>query len=161
MGFSKFMAAVLLMAAQVAVADSGTFEILRGLQREYVTVDHGTEVYVGGFLRGTSTITASSGGPFVVDEPSVTECLVFSRRSDESITIETPCVSEDSDGDVFFTSGTRDQGTTIEAGGEGRVALRGGTGKYEKVRGSCSYRARYVDGWVMIIGSCEWTAVDR
>ena len=153
-------AAVLLMAAaHVAIADSGTFEILRGLQREYVTVDHGNEVFAGGFLRGTTTVTASSGGPFAAGEPSVTECLVFTRRAGESFALEAPCVHEDTTGDVYYLTAIRKQGTVeTGGGGPGRWELRGGTGKYQGVTGSCSYRTRYlVDGWLVSIGSCEWS----
>ena len=73
--------------------------MLRGYQHSYITIDHGDESFTGGILRGTDTISASSGGPFVEGAHSQSECLVFSRSTDVGISLQAPCVNVDEAGD--------------------------------------------------------------
>ena len=153
-------AAVLVLAAHTAVADeSGTFQMLRSYQHSYITVDHGSHSFTGGILRGTNTITSSSGGPFVEGAHSRSECLVFSRSSDGGISLEAPCVNVDDDGDRLYSVARRDQGTIgAGGGGGGRWELHGGTGKYTAVTGRCTYQTQYLDdGWLVATGTCEWS----
>ena len=148
-------AAVLVLAAHTAVADeSGTFQMLRSYQHSYITVDHGSRSFTGGILRGTNTITSSSGGPFVEGAHSRSECLVFSRSSDGGISLEAPCVNVDDDGDRLYSVARRDQGTIgAGGGGGGRWELHGGTGKYAAVTGRCTYQTQYLDdGWLVATG---------
>ena len=153
-------AAVLVLAAHTAVADeSGTYQMLRSYQHSYITVDHGSHSFTGGILRGTNTITSSSGGPFVEGAHSRSECLVFSRSSDGGISLEAPCVNVDDDGDRLYSVSRRDQGTIGAAGGGGgRWELPGGTGKYAAVTGRCTYQTQYLDdGWLVATATCEWS----
>ena len=155
------VAAVLAMTAHVAVADeSGTFRMLRSYQHTYVTIDHGAESYTGGILKGTETIISSSGGPFVEGVNSVSECLVFSRSSNGSISLQAPCVNVDGSGDQLYSVALREQGSISAAGGGGgRWELRGGTGKYEGVTGDCTYQTQYLEGgWAVLVSDCKWSS---
>ena len=153
-------AMVLALAAQTVAADEGgTFQMVRSYQHEYITIDHGSESYTGGILRGTDTITGSSGAPFAANANSQSECLVFSRSTDAGIALQVMCVSVDEAGDRMYSAGMREQGT-IEAGGggDGRWELRGGTGKYAGIEGQCTYETQYLaGGWVVVIAACEWS----
>ena len=153
-------AMVLALTAQTVVAyEGGTFRMVRSYQHEYVTIDHGSESYTGAILRGTDTITGSSGGPFAENANSQSECLVVSRSTDAGgISLQVPCVNVDEAGDRLYSAAVREHGTIGAGGGwDVRWALRGGTGKYQGVTGSCSYRTRYLeDGWLVSIDSCEW-----
>ena len=153
-------AAVLALAAQTAVADDGTFRILRSYQHSYVTIDHGGESYTGGILKGTDTIIDSSGAPFAEGAHSGSECLVFSHSTGGGISLQAPCVNVDEDGDRLHSVFLRDQGTIgTGGGGAGRLELNGGTGKYEGVSGSCEYQTQYLEGgWVVVVGTCQWSS---
>ena len=151
---------LLVMGAHAAVADeSGSFSMLRSSQYSYVTVEHVDESYTGGTLKGTQTILDSSGGPFVDGMHSTVECLVFARSSDDGIAIEAPCVNTDLDGDHLYTTSIRELGTVeTGGGGAGRWELRGGTGKYAGITGSCGYEAQYLAGnSVVSLGECNWS----
>ena len=153
-------AALLVMAAHTAAADEGgTFFMLRSYQHSYITVVHGDETYTGGTLHGSQTVLDSSGGPFADGMHSTSECLVFSRSSDAGITLEAPCMNTDTDGDVLYSTALRGQGTVgTGGGGAGRWELRGGTGKYQGITGSCDYQTQYLEGdMVVTTGVCTWS----
>ena len=153
-------AAVLLVAAYTASADeSGTFFMLRSYEHSYITVEHSDESYTGGILHGTQTIFDSSGGPFADGMNSTSDCLVFSRSSDAGIALEAPCVNTDVDGDILYTTAIREHGTVgTGGGGAGRWELRGGTGKYQGITGSCDYQTQYLEGnRAVTAGVCTWS----
>jgi hypothetical protein len=149
------------MGVPSAVADeSGAFFMLRSYQHSYITIEHGDETYTGGILKGTQTILDSSGGPFADGMHSTSECLVFSRSTGDGIALEAPCANTDLGGDLLYTMAIRDQGTVGTGGdaGVGRWELRGGTGKYAGITGSCDYQTQYLaDNQVVTIGECTWS----
>ena len=150
---------LLVMATNTAAADEGgSFFMIRNYQHTYVTVEHSDATYTGGILRGTQTVLASSGGPFVDGMLGTVECLVYSRSSDDGIALQAPCVSTDLDGDLLYSTAIRDHGTVgTGGGGAGRWDLRGGTGKYQGITGSCPYETQYLAGdWVVTTGECSW-----
>ena len=152
--------ALLMVAAHTAAADeSGSFFMIRSYQHSYITIEHTDASYTGGILKGTQTIIESSGGPFVDGMLSTVECLVFSRSSDDGIALEAPCVGPDLDGDILYSTALRDRGTVgTGGGGAGRWVLRGGTGKYQGITGSCPYDTKYLAGdWVVTTGECTWS----
>ena len=137
---------------------SGSYQSVGTYQYHYVTIEHGGRTFRGGPIAGGKTITQSSGGPFVVGESSLGACLVFSSRSDDGIHLEAPCVDTDPSGDVLYTYAIRKQGDLVAgSGGAGRWELRGGTGKYEGIEGSCSYRTEYLDDtFLTVTADCTW-----
>ena len=90
---------------------------------------------------------------------STSECLVFSFSSDDGIALEAPCVNTDLDGDELYTMAIREQGTVGSGGGgAGRWELRGGTGKYAGITGTCGYETQYLAGdSVVTHGECNWS----
>lgn len=153
-------AALLLMKAQTTFADSGSFRSVRSYHHEYITIDHGTESFTGGILRGTKTIVDSSGGPFVAGANSYVVCLAFSRATNDGIALQAPCTSTDADGDTLYSRAIRRVGdvTVGGGGGVGTRELLGGTGKYEGITGSCSYTTEYLEGQrVAVLSDCTWS----
>ena len=62
---------------------------------------------------------------------------MFSRSTDAGISLQAPCAG---------------------GAGAGRWELRGGTEKYARIAGQCTYETQYLDGgWVVVLGTCEWT----
>ena len=155
------MAAVALLTVVVRTAaadESGSFLMIRSFQHSYITIEHSDATYTGGILKGTQTIIGSSGGPFVDRMLSTVECLVYSRSADDGIALEAPCVGSDLDGDFLYSTALRDAGTVGTGGGSGRWDLRGGTGKYQGLTGSCPYKTQCLsDDWVVTTGECTWS----
>ena len=154
------LAAVLVVAAaQAAFADSGSFREVRSFHHQYVTVDHGGETFTGGILRGTVTIVDSTGGPFVAGTNRPSDCLVFSHSSDDGIALQAPCTSTDADGDIMYSRALRRHGDVdVRGGGEGVWEIRGGTGKFAGISGSCSYTTEYLEGSrVAVLSECAWS----
>jgi len=150
------LAALLLATPQVALADSGTFEEVSSFTTHYITFEHGDETIIGGTLDGTRIIISSSGEPFVKGESSITECLVFVRKTANGIDNESPCTFTDSSQDKLFTVARRRAGN-MEAGGQGKIEIQGGTGKYKGITGSCGYRVTYLPGnRATSVHTCDW-----
>ena len=156
---SMLVASGILCAAQaVAAGESGSFSYVASLVHDYTTLEHAGQTFTGGPLHGTVTVTESSGGPFVEGEHGVAACLVYSRKSDAGMDLETPCTNTDASGERWFLMAIRKAGDIqVGGGGEGRQELMGGTGKYAGLNGACTYTAAYLSGdRVVSQARCEW-----
>ena len=156
----KLGAAVSCVAAlgisPLAYADSGTFEYISSFTSHYITFDHGDATVIGGPIDGTQTISASSGGIFKVGDSTTFVCLVFVKKTATGIDNESPCTSTDSSQDQMFTLARRRAGD-MNAGGQGRLEIQGGTGKYAGITGSCTYHATYLPGnRAVTVSQCQW-----
>lgn len=150
---------VLLCAAGTAAAgQSGTVELVTSFVRDYVSFDHAGGTVTGGILRGTTTVTGSSGGPFALGESNLVVCLVYATKTDAGMDLEAPCTNTDASGDTWFWRARRTAGDTeAGGGGEGLRELLGGTGKYAGVSGTCTYSTRYLaENRSVSVASCEW-----
>ena len=145
-------------AGSAAAGESGTVELVTSFVRDYVTFDHAGGTVTGGILRGTTTVTGSSGDPFAEGESNLVVCLVYAKKTDAGMDLETPCTNTDTSGDTWFWIARRTAGDTeAGGGGEGQRELVGGTGKYVGVSGACTYSARYLaDNRSVSVASCEW-----
>src|SRR5690242_2841567 len=85
------IACLALGVSSLAAAESGTVEWITSFTSHYVTFEHGDETIIGGPIEGTQTVIASSGGPFLVGDSSVFQCLVFVKKTAEGINNESPC----------------------------------------------------------------------
>ena len=164
MRFGKGAVAVLaattmMMAAQAAMADdSGTFRSLRSYHYDYLTIDHDERTFTGGVITGTGTVIESSGGPFMEGTNRYSECLVFSIRSEGSLSLQAPCVDTDASGDILYSRAVRGEGdVSAGGGGPGVWELLGGTGKYAGVTGTCSYETEYLESVLVTIADCTWS----
>ena len=150
---------VVLSLAATAAAESGTFRSIITYLHNYTTFEFADQTITGGALEGVSTIVESSGGPFVVGAHSRITCMVYAKRSEAGLEIESPCVSINAMGDKQFTLGKRTLGDIGGAGqgGEGSGQLLGGTGKFAGITGSCSYETEYLaDNWIVVMSECAW-----
>ncbi len=149
---------VLLSLAATAAAESGTVRIIRAYQHDYTTFEFADQTITGGAHEGTSTILESSGGPFVAGENSRGTCMVYAKRSEAGLELESSCVTTNAAGEELFLLAKRILGDVeVGRGGEGRLQLLGGSGKFAGVTGSCSYESRYLpDNWIVTLAECEW-----
>ncbi len=150
---------VVLSLAATAIAESGTFRSIAAYQHDYTSFEFADQTITGGALEGVSTIIESSGGLFVVGAHSRITCMVYAKRSEAGLELESPCVTVNAMGDKLFTLGKRTLGDIGGAGqgGEGSGQLLGGTGRFAGITGTCSYGTEYLaDNWIVTMAQCEW-----
>jgi len=150
---------VVLSLAAMAAAESGTFRSVITYLHDYTSFEFADQTITGGALEGVSTIIESSGGPFVVGAHSRITCMVYAKRSEAGLELESPCVTINAMGDKQFTRGKRTLGDIGGAGqgGEGTGQLLGGTGKFAGITGTCSYETEYLaDNWIVTTTECVW-----
>ena len=149
---------MLFPACIAAAEESGNFSMIRVQVQDYTTFDHAEGSVVGGTLEGTSTILESSGAPFVKGEHSVSTCVAYVKKSPAGIDLEIPCATTDASGDRLDTLSKRVAGgVEVGGGGEGRMELLGGTGRYAGVSGSCGYDVEYLAGKrLVLMADCTW-----
>ena len=150
---------VVLSLAAMAVAETGTFRMIRVWQHNYTSFEFAGQTITGGALEGTSTVLESSGGPFVVGEHGRVTCMVYAKQDEAGLELEAPCVTTNAAGEKLFSLAQRTLGDVGGAGqgGEGRWQLLGGSGRFADVTGGCSYETEYLeDNWLVSIMECEW-----
>lgn len=145
---------VILSLAATAAAESGTSRLTFAYLQDYTIFEFADQTTIaGGALEGAGTIIESSGDPFVVGENSRTTCMAYAKQSEAGLESEVPCVTTNAMGEELFTLAKRTPGD----GGEGRIQILGGTGKYAGITGSCSYETEYLaDNWLVSTAECEW-----
>ena len=149
---------VVLGAVATATAETGTFRLIQVEIHDYTSFELADQMITGGAIEGTSTIIESSGGPFVAGEKSRSTCMVYAKRSEAGLELESSCVTTNAGGEELFLLAKRTLGDVeVGQGGEGRLQLLGGTGKFAGITGSCSYESRYLpDNWIVTMAECEW-----
>ena len=151
--------AAAMFIGQASAQDSGSFSSVYSYIRDYTSIEHPGGTLTAGSATGTSAVTASSGGPFVQGSIGIITCLVYARSSEDMVvSLDSPCLLTDGDGDKIYAAARREAGD-IQAGGggEGGVELIGGTGKYEGITGSCTYDTAYLpDNHIVTIADCTW-----
>ncbi len=150
---------VVLSLAATAAAESGTFRSIVAQLHDYTSFEFADQTITGGAVQGVSTIIESSGDPFVVGAHGRTTCMGYAKQSEAGLEIESPCVLINAMGEKLFVLAKRNLGDIGVAGqgGEGRLQLLGGSGKFAGITGSCSYETEYLeDNWLVTIMACEW-----
>lgn len=150
---------MILSLAATAVAETGTFRMIRVWQHDYTTFEFAGQTITGGPLEGVSTVLESSGGPFLVGEHGRVTCMAYAKQDEAGLDLEAPCVTTNAAGEKLFSLAQRTLGDVGEAGqgGEGRWQLLGGSGRFADLTGSCSYETEYLeDNWLVGLMECEW-----
>jgi hypothetical protein len=124
----------------------------------YSRLEQPGRTVTAGAISGTQTVLKSSGGPFVEGANNVTDCLVYAKRTDAAIDVESYCTSSYPSGDKLFSHTERKQGDmTVGGGGAGKVQILGGAGQFADVTGSCSYQTNYLlSNHVVNHLDCKW-----
>ena len=156
------VAAGTFCAAQTAVADhhakSGTFEFVQALNTDYTVVEQSGQTLTAGSLKGSVTITKSSGGPFEEGSSQTQVAVIYIKKSAAGIDLIADGIQTDSDGDKRFVNGRRSAGDiAVGGGGRGTQEIIGGTGKYEGITGNCEYTVAYLpENRIVSAGTCDW-----
>lgn len=165
MTYCRAMAAALaavtgmLCAAQGVIAqESGSFSAIATYVRDFTSVEHADGAYFGGSLEGSTSILASSGAPFVAGGHSLSTCVVFGKRSTAGIDLQSACTITNASGDTLYLLAERRAGDVdAGGGGQGTLALAGGTGVYSGLAGECAYETAYLaNNRVVTTTDCAW-----
>ena len=138
--------------------ESGSFELIEVHLHDYARLEHPGQTVTGGPLRGAATIIASSGAPFADGANFGAECVVYAKRSEAGIDLESACTLIGPSGDRLYLLAQRRRGD-IEAGGggQGNQRIVGGTGTYAGISGDCPYTTGYLpDNWLVTRATCMW-----
>lgn len=151
-----------LAGAEAIAEDSGSFRILASFTRDYTTIDHAGGKVIGGSAEGAGTVVDSSGEPFRKGAGGLWTCVTYSKVPDVGDPdIRASCTMTDDSGDSLFVSTARKSGNLKEGGGGvGQFEIRGGTGRYSGISGTCPYLANYLpDNWFVSEVSCTWQRI--
>jgi len=122
-----------------AFAESGTYEGLSSGTTTVTTNDFGSNKYSISHTSYTGRILKSTVSYFKVGSISVLQCLGISTLENSKNASNGTCLSTDSDGDKTRVNFVRDEITP--QGFNGTIEIVGLTGKYENVKGTCTYVA--------------------
>jgi hypothetical protein len=149
-------AIAIVTSATSGWADNGSFETVASFTTNYTKLEQGEQVVTGGSIHGSVAVVRSSGGAFAEGTNCVLDCIVFAKKSDSGLELEAPCVNTDPSGDKLFYVSRRKAGD-LTVGGEGIQELKGGTGKYAGLSGSCRFRTEYLPGNQAVTRQqCQW-----
>ena len=138
--------------------ESGSFSAIATYVRDFTTVEHAEGAYFGGKLEGSTTILASSGGPFVGRRArpgrmrGLRQALGRRPRSPDCLHLNQH-VRRHALPRGGEAGGRRGRG----GGGQGQLELAGGTGAYAGLKGSCAYETSYLaNNQVVTTTDCTW-----
>ena len=120
-----------------AFAESGTYEGLSSGTVSNTTNDFGNNKYSISNTSYTGRILKSTVSFYKVGAISVMQCLGVSTVENSKIEGSGTCLSTDSDGDKSRLNFVR--GESTPQGFNGTVEIVGLTGKFENVKGKCTY----------------------
>ena len=123
----------------LAFAESGTYEGISGGTVSMYTNDFGNNKYSISNTSFTNRVVNSTVSFYKVGAISVSQCLGIATVENSKSTGNGTCLSTDSDGDKFRSNFVRDEITS--QGFNGTTEIVGLTGKYENVKGTCTYVA--------------------
>lgn len=148
-----------LLLPQAALADGGSFEAVFSTVNNLHQIDRGDgNSILGGASIGTFTIVKSSGNPFAEGSAGQAECIPLVKKGPNSIDLESHCTFTASPDDKLFGLFKRKSGDIAAGtGGQGRLELLGGVGKYSGITGACPYKTSYLpQNNVVTIARCDW-----
>ena len=133
------LTALVACTVGLAFAESGTYESIAGGTVSVTTNDFGNNKYSISNTSYTGRIVKSTVSYYKVGSINVSQCLgIGTVENSKSANIGT-CLSTDSDGDKSRFNFVRTEITP--QGFNGTTEIVGLTGKYENVKGTCTYEA--------------------
>jgi hypothetical protein len=120
-----------------AFAESGTFESMASGTVSNTTNDFGNSKYSITNTTYTGRVVKSTLSFHKVGAISVSQCLGIATVENSKSAGNGSCLNTDSDGDKYRGNFVR--GESTPQGFNGTVEIVGLTGKYEKVKGTCTF----------------------
>ena len=121
----------------LACAESGTYESIAGGTVSTTTNDFGNNKYSISNTSYTGRIIKSTVSYYKVGSINVTQCLGVATVENSKSVSNGTCLSTDSEGDKSRINFVR--GETTPQGFNGTTKIVGLTGKYENVKGTCTF----------------------
>ena len=121
----------------LAFAESGTYESIAGGTVSTTTNDFGNNKYSITNTSYTGRIVKSTVSYYKVGSINVTQCLGVATVENSKSVSNGTCLSTDSEGDKSRINFVR--GETTPQGFNGTLEIVGLTGKFENVKGTCTF----------------------
>jgi hypothetical protein len=121
----------------LAFAESGTYEGISGGTVSVTTNDFGDNKYSISNTSYTGRIVKSTVSYYKVGSINVTQCLGIATVENSKSAGNGSCLNTDSDGDKYRGNFVR--GESTPQGFNGTVEIVGLTGKFENVKGTCTF----------------------
>jgi len=154
---SGIVSLLLLFSAGQAVADSGKYEMVYAFVTTYISIPHAAGTVTAGGNRGSVTVIDSTDSLFAKGQSSAQECVVFGTRSSKGLDFVSECTMTDSGGDKVFHHAVRKTGDVSQGNAVGVNDIVGGTGKYEGIRGHCTYTVQLLpESRGVSTVTCDW-----
>ena len=137
-----------------AGAEEGVFRALQSVERQYSASIEGPEGRIeAAHWTGTHTVLETSGPPFGTGSSRIVYLARYWRDGDRLLKLVSPSTVTDANGDRLFMVARR--GSTPV----GRNEIRGGTGRYAGLKGSCGYTIDNVgtqQTTIVVDMTCNW-----
>ncbi len=153
----KILACLLLPVASTAFAESGETETVATGQLHRTEIKVGDDSYGSVNFKLIVVVNHSSMSLFKAGDVLVASCVGSNQRVQGESLVEGNCVMKDADGDTYTSTYSRTG--TMGSPGQGTQQVRGLTGKFDGMTGSCTYDAKYAqnDGvYVISFAKCEY-----
>ncbi len=157
----KFISSLMmLMVAVNLLADEGSFQMSgTGLAR-IDSVKHGSASYLIADVKNSQTIYNSTGSLFSNGNILSLSGVVLIKKNPDNFSLEGYAVGVLNGGgtDTIFMNFERNEGDLSSGGGgQGRLNMTGGTGKFENITGTCIYDVTYLEkGAQLIFTKCKY-----
>jgi ABC-type uncharacterized transport system ATPase subunit len=155
----KILSASILsvVIASPALAASGETETLSTGLLNAVNIKAGDDSYSVNHFKMTSVIQKSTHELFKVGEVMALSCVGTNYLVNKESTVEGNCVIKDASGDAYLASYSR-KGVMGQQGA-GSQTIKGLSGKYVGLSGTCTYEAKYAqnDGtYIATTAKCKY-----
>jgi hypothetical protein len=140
----KKLLVLLSLATSISAYAAAEVEMVGNSIYNLSTVKAGEDTFSITQIKGAIYVIKSNASQLKANSASTLTCVSYTKNVNKNSNLESDCLVKDSDGDTFISifSRTGSMGNT----GAGKQELKGLTGKYVGMNGTCTYEAKYGKG---------------
>lgn len=144
-----------LLLGSTVVSAAPNAKLSSTIKSDYSSLDYDGGKIMVGMLDGVAEVHSSITGK-LPNGLYRQRCAVRIHKSSLGLDLTSNCVMTDSGGDTISLSGHRGAGEVQEGGGgDGKLTLVSGTGKFAGISGQCVYNVSWLpDQWISVESNC-------
>ncbi len=153
----KLLALLLVLAGSATWAGSANVESVSTGLLNRAEIKVGDDAYAAVNFKLVVVVNKSSFGLFKAGDILTAACVGANQNVNGKSTVQGNCILKDASGDSYTT--TYERIGTMGNPGAGKQTIKGLTGKFIGMTGSCTYDAKYAqnDGlYVISFASCDY-----
>ena len=140
-----------MLAASTAIAAPGDTESVSTGQLNRAEIKVGEDSYAAVNFKLVMVVNKSTHQSFKAGDVITLSCVGINNTINKESTVDGNCVGKDSAGDTFATTFKRKG--VLGQPGTGNQTVKGLTGKYAGLNGTCTYEAKYAQNDGVFIAS--------